>query len=195
MSIRENITRIKAVNDALEELPREVVFVGGATVALYADRPATEARPTDDVDILVELMHHKDDVMPTGENALGFSNLWYEAGYKTAMVHAIREGYDIRIFQGPYFIASKFEAFNNRGGGDGRFSSDFEDIVFVLNNRTTIWKEMHEADEAVRNYLKSQFEKLLENEYIDEWISSHLEYREQARKGTIFGEMNEFVTS
>ena len=50
-------TRIKVVYDALEELANEVVFVGGATVALYADRPSGEARPTDDVDILVELMH------------------------------------------------------------------------------------------------------------------------------------------
>lgn len=57
---RESITRIKVVYGALEELANEVVFVGGATVALYADRPSGEARPTDDVDILVELMHYRD---------------------------------------------------------------------------------------------------------------------------------------
>lgn len=55
MSARENIIRMKVVHDALEELATEVVFVGGATVALYIDRPAGETRPTDDVDILVEL--------------------------------------------------------------------------------------------------------------------------------------------
>ena len=43
---RESITRIRVVYDALEELANEVVFVGGATVALYADRPSGEARPT-----------------------------------------------------------------------------------------------------------------------------------------------------
>jgi len=57
---RESIGRIKVVYDALEELANEVVFVGGATVALYAERPSGEARPTDDVDILVELIHYKD---------------------------------------------------------------------------------------------------------------------------------------
>jgi hypothetical protein len=57
---RESITRIKVVYDALEELADEVVFVGGATVALYADRPSGETRPTDDVDILVELIHYRD---------------------------------------------------------------------------------------------------------------------------------------
>lgn len=55
MSNRENITRIKAVYDALENLAKEVVFIGGATVSLYADRETGEVRPTDDVDILVEL--------------------------------------------------------------------------------------------------------------------------------------------
>lgn len=43
MSARENITRIKVVHDALQELAAEVVFVGGATVALYTDRP--QAKP------------------------------------------------------------------------------------------------------------------------------------------------------
>jgi hypothetical protein len=42
MSHRENITRIRAVYIALEELAPEVVFVGGATVSLYSTRPETE---------------------------------------------------------------------------------------------------------------------------------------------------------
>ena len=60
MSHRENITRIKAVHLALEELAADVVFVGGATVSLYSTRPETETRPTGDVDIVVEIMHYKD---------------------------------------------------------------------------------------------------------------------------------------
>ncbi len=35
------------------------------------------------------------------------------------------------------FLATKFEAFKDRGG-DYRTSHDFEDIVYVLDNRTTI---------------------------------------------------------
>ena len=50
-----NIIRIKAVNNALGDLRYKFVFVGGATVSLYADRMAEEARPTVDVDVLVEL--------------------------------------------------------------------------------------------------------------------------------------------
>lgn len=55
MSHQTNIIRIRAVSNALGDLREEVVFVGGATVPLYADRVAPEVRPTDDVDILLEI--------------------------------------------------------------------------------------------------------------------------------------------
>ncbi|MCU0354260.1 MAG: hypothetical protein MUD08_11070 [Cytophagales bacterium] len=51
-----NLQRIKAVAQALRPLSQEVVFVGGATVALYCDlQQIPEIRPTDDVDVVVEL--------------------------------------------------------------------------------------------------------------------------------------------
>jgi hypothetical protein len=59
MSSMLHITRLKAVYRALEELAAEVVFIGGATVWLYADRPFVDIRPTDDVDILVELLNYQ----------------------------------------------------------------------------------------------------------------------------------------
>lgn len=56
MSEAANITRIRAVYRALGNLGDSVVFVGGATVSLYKDKPAMETRVTDDVDIAIELM-------------------------------------------------------------------------------------------------------------------------------------------
>ena len=100
-----------------------------------------------------------------GENSLGFTNSWYEQGYATAMTHALDEHYSIKIFQPFYFLATKMEAFNNRGGGDGRWSSDFEDIVYVLNNRNSIWEELQAADKEVKAWLKEKFRLLLEHEY------------------------------
>ena len=60
MSHHINVTRIKAVNNALGELRDKVVFVGGATVSLYADSAAEEIRPTEDIDIVVEIWARKD---------------------------------------------------------------------------------------------------------------------------------------
>lgn len=58
MSDHTNIVRIKAVNNALQELRDSVVFVGGATISLYADRPVLEVRPTDDVDVIIEIVNY-----------------------------------------------------------------------------------------------------------------------------------------
>ena len=225
MSHRENITRIKAVYNALEELASEVVFVGGATVSLYADRPTGETRPTDDVDILIEILKYNGyaaleeklrskgfvndwesgvicrfqikglivDVMPTDDQVLGFANRWYPDGHAQAIPYKLDDGYTIRIFSPVYFLATKLEAFADRGGGDGRLSSDFEDIVFVLANRTNIWDEIREAGGAVGQFVRESFHTLLQNPHLEEWISSHLDYSERNRIGPILAKMSDVV--
>lgn len=47
---------ILKVAQGLQELRQEMVFVGGATLSLYADDPAADAvRPTSDIDLSVSL--------------------------------------------------------------------------------------------------------------------------------------------
>ena len=225
MSHKENIARIKTVHFALEELSSDVVFVGGATVSLYSTRPEIETRPTDDVDIVVEIMHYKDyaaieeklrskgfvndvesgvicrykirgvtvDVMPTSEEILGFSNRWYKTAFTKSIRVDVGGGVFVKIFSAPYFLATKLDAFVDRGENEGRFSSDFEDVVHVLNNRQQVWAEMRDTDVQIKEYLREEFRKLLDQKYIDEWVSVHLDYSEQKRVGFILGNLLEFV--
>lgn len=225
MSHQQNITRLSVVNSALEELSNEVVFVGGATVSLYADKASVESRPTDDVDILIELANYNDyaeveeklrqkgfendftsgiicrfvikgvtvDIMPTSEEVLGFSNKWYKDAFVNAIEITINSKQSIRIFTAVYFIAAKLEAYKNRGNNDGRTSSDFEDIVFILNYRSAIWKELELATQSVKQYLQETFKELLNDVYIYEWISAHLDYSEQRRVNFIIGGLVNFV--
>ncbi|MFI5139303.1 MAG: hypothetical protein ACHQIM_15890 [Sphingobacteriales bacterium] len=55
--MHENLIRLKVVHQLLAGLNQDYAFVGGATVSLYATNPALaeEVRPTDDVDVVVEL--------------------------------------------------------------------------------------------------------------------------------------------
>lgn len=71
-------------------------------------------------------------------------------------------------------FATKFEAFKGRGKNDGRTSQDFEDIVYVLENRQKIWSEMQDSMEPLNTYLK-EFNSLLKSPYHLEWIGSHVE--------------------
>lgn len=226
MSHLNNTLRIKAVARALGELKDDVVFVGGATVSLYADRMAAEVRPTDDVDILVELYTRSEymqleeklrqrgfrndttakfigrytmpgiivDVMPVSEEILGFSNKWYAQGFQAAIPFKLDE-VEIRIFPSPYFIASKLEAFKNRGNNDGRTSSDFEDIIFVLENRSTVWDEMANADQPVKHYLHSEFQSLLARTDFEEWVDAHAAYNSPPATYFILEELEKFVNT
>ena len=58
MSPKINEELIKTVARTLEGLNEKVVFVGGATVPLYADVPVLDIRPTDDIDVAVEILSY-----------------------------------------------------------------------------------------------------------------------------------------
>ncbi len=181
--------------------------MGGATVSLYADRAVFEVRPTDDIDVIIEILNYKQrqqleerlreigfsndiesgvicrfkirgilvDIMPTDDPSIGFKNKWYPKGYEHAIIYTLNDGQKIRILTAPYFIATKLEAFKGRGGGDGRLSHDFEDIVFVLENREKIWEELETCDPELKEYLLIEFSTLMNNPHIYEWIDSHVE--------------------
>ena len=207
MSHHTNKVRIKAVANALGELKEKVVFVGGAIISLYPDRPVFEIRPTDDVDVIIEIVNYAGrtaleeklraigfthdiesgvicryhiqgiivDIMPTDDPSIGFTNKWYPEGFAQAVNYDIDEYCTVKILSAPYFIATKLEAFKSRGKSDGRTSHDFEDIIYVIENRQIIWEEINTAEAGVKEYLKAEFKTLLNNPGIVEWIDSHVE--------------------
>jgi len=115
------------------------------------------------------------DIMPTNDPTIGFSNKWYPAGFKEAIDYTIDEMNLVKILTAPYFIATKLEAFKGRGKGDGRTSHDFEDIIFVLENRSSIWDEINTSESDIKEYLRSEFSELLNNPHIYEWVDCHVE--------------------
>jgi len=215
MSQHISILRIKAVAKVLQELNEKVVFVGGATVALYAPiEIALEALPTDDVDIIIELASYTNyskldeklrlvgfqndiesgvicryrvqgiivDVMPTNSNVLGFSNIWYPEGFKNSIEVELDSEISIKIFSPEYFIASKLEAFKNRGGKDYRTSKDFEDIVYMLDNSDKVERCITTNSTTLKSYFKREFSVLLADDSLEEGIYAHLTPRFSAIK-------------
>lgn len=210
-----NIRRLKVVSGLLAGLEQDVVFVGGAVVALYVNKEtATEVRPTEDIDVVVELISYGSyadlearlrdlgfqndvasgiicrfivqgitvDVMPTESGALGFSNQWYPGGFKSAIDYPLDDESTIKLFSLPYFVASKWEACKSRGGNDLRFSSDFEDLVYVLDQAPNAEAELINSPAAIRIYLRQEFAELLKNPSVDEFIYGHLEPRYASRR-------------
>lgn len=226
----KNIVRIKVLAEAFSKLKYKIVFVGGAVVELYCDDPArTEVRPTDDVDVVVELVNlgsyatleenlrtlgfnhdmfstvmcrykYHDiviDIMPTDEHILGFTNIWYKDGLQNSISYNLEENLEIQIFNLPYFLGSKFEALkSDRHGKDYRYNSDFEDIIYIFDNRIDIKKELIESKIEVKIYLQKSIIGLLKRPYIEEEISSNLEYSaSNQRKDRILNIWKSFVNS
>lgn len=133
------------------------------------------------------------DLMPINEEILGFSNSWYKDGFQTAIDYKIDDLNTVKILSPPYFLASKLEAFRNRGNNDGRTSTDFEDFVYVLENRSSIWDEMKDADTKVRYFLRDQFHEFNNNKHIEEWIGAHSGNAAYSSVYNISEEMKKFV--
>ena len=55
------------------------------------------------------------NVMPLDEEIFGFSNRWYRAAMDAAEIHRLSADLDIRVVTAPYFLATKPEAFRERG--------------------------------------------------------------------------------
>ncbi|MEJ0086508.1 MAG: hypothetical protein WDO72_12545 [Pseudomonadota bacterium] len=77
------------------------------------------------------------------------------------MAVKLPSGRQIRLISGPAFLATKFEAFRNRGKGDLLASHDLEDILNVVSGRTELIEEVVTAPAELRRYLEEQCRKLL----------------------------------
>lgn len=131
--------------------------------------------PDDDVICRFHYDNIKVDVMSTTEVGWAPANPWFSKGF--AQRESIQIGDQvIQLLSLPYFIASKFTAHTGRGGNDPRTSHDFEDIVYIFDNRIDIVELIHKAPNDVKSYLKEQLEVILNDNGMQEAILGNLPY-------------------
>ena len=168
------------------------------------DPAADEVRPTQDVDMTLNIINfshwqrvegrlrelgfqpnpfghaicsfkYKDiliDIMATEDGPLGLTNRWYKVGLENIWtVNAKNQ--KIKILSAPCYLATKLEAFNDRGN-DYRSSHDIEDIIYVIDNRTTIVNEVKESDKRVYSYLKKELLKIVKQGILTEVLMTHI---------------------
>lgn len=168
------------------------------------DPAADEIRPTGDIDLAVQLAGFGEwtklnerllelgfspnpegnaicnylyngieiDIMPSEDSSLGISNSWYKPGFSSLQIVPV-ENASVQILSAAYFLATKLEAFHDRGG-DYRTSHDFEDIIYIIDNRTQIVEEILNADSVVKTYIKSELKKVLDSPYAEEYILTQI---------------------
>lgn len=112
------------------------------------------------------------DIMAAEEGPFGPSNRWYKIGFSDLWRVKVKTQ-EINILKAPCYLATKFEAFNNRGN-DYRTSHDMEDIVYILDNRIDIVTEIEQTDKRIRQFLINQLITIIEKGMLDEVLMAHI---------------------
>lgn len=100
------------------------------------------------------------DAMPTNPAILALDNHWQAAAVPHAVECGLPSGAVIRAATPPYLLATKLEAFADRGRDDPIASRDLEDIITLMDGRAEILEEVHAARGDVRAYIADQLAEL-----------------------------------
>lgn len=114
------------------------------------------------------------DVMPTDAAILGFTNRWYPAVCATATRVELEPDLLIWLVTPPLFVATKLEAFRDRGEGDLFGSRDLEDVVAVIDGRIELRDEVVRAPDEVRLHIATSFGQLLALPRFRDAVQGHL---------------------
>jgi hypothetical protein len=114
------------------------------------------------------------DAMPTNPAIFGFSNCWLAPAMPHALERQLPSGASIRAITPPYLLATKLEAFADRGQDDLLGSHDFEDVITLINGRAALIEEVRTATGELRVYLAQQISRLQVIPRFDEWVAGAL---------------------
>lgn len=207
---RAIVSKIAHALGAINE--RAVYVGGAVVSLYADDPAADDVRPTKDLDITLDIVSFSDlagierelaekgfktdhkekvicrftyedilvDVMATKEIGWAPSNKWFKPGFDHLQIHQI-DTITIKILPVSYFLATKFTAFHDRGK-DPRTSHDFEDIVYIIDNRINLVDEIRSSPADVKEFLIKEFHNILRSSELQEAILGNLYYETQSER-------------
>lgn len=148
-----NLALVAQVAKGLEELKDKMVFIGGAVVSLYTDDPAAdEIRPTSDIDMTINLANYSEWAVM--QERLAELNFYPDpqgqsiCSYKYQDIIDIMPADDSSIGVSNSWYKPGFKLLQS--------IHDYEDIIYFLDNRTTIVEEILTAENDVKEYIKQE---------------------------------------
>ncbi len=113
------------------------------------------------------------DIMPIHDQTGNFSDLWFDYALESSSVQLIK-GVPVSIVSAACFIATKLNAFNDRGKEDYWSSHDLEDILTVVDGRDSIIDDLRKERSDLRDYVSTAFNKLLNTGSFIDALPGHL---------------------
>ena len=202
-----NLDHVMHIASRLEPLGVKFAFIGGSVIGLLVDHPeAASIRPTNDIDVVLEVVTHIDytkmekrlfglkfkndisegapkcrwivddikvDVLPSRDDLGQWRGRWFEEALRTATPREI-SGKTINVVTASCFIATKMDAFADRGNGDFLASRDVEDIVAIVDGRASLESEIFTSHPDLRRYVSETVRTWLEKPEFIEALQGHL---------------------
>lgn len=76
----------------------------------------------------------------------------------------------------PFLLATKIEAFRERGGGDYLASRDFGDLIALVDGRAELLAEISASPPAVSAYLAEAFETMSADVFFESGVAGALPF-------------------
>lgn len=132
----------------------------------------------DEGTVICRWLHDKTDlildVMPTDASILGFENRWQGESIPFAVERELPSGNVIRAVPPAFLLATKLEAFNGRGEGDLLGSTDFADVVALVDGRRELVGEVRAAPKQLRSYVAGELTRLMEGDRLLDGVHGQL---------------------
>ena len=116
----------------------------------------------------------KVDVMPLSAAAIGLRSRWFPEAFSSATPRSIGANETAPIIRPAYFLATKLEAFKDRGHEDYHASHDMEDLLAVIDGCATIVEQVAQGATDLRQFLAEESTRLLKNSDFREALPGHL---------------------
>jgi len=114
------------------------------------------------------------DIMPTRGDILGFSCEWYQLAFDTARPISLPNGVTIRLATPACFLATKLNAFADRGRRNPMASHDLEDVIAVIDGRPEIVGDVTGAPIDLRAAIAAKFTDLLARPDAEDVVAAQL---------------------
>lgn len=131
------------------------------------------------------------DVMPTDQEILGFSNIWYPEAVEFAKPYQLPSNRIIRVVSPTYFLATKIAAFGGRGDNDFLASQDIEDILSLIDGCSSLIADLHVANKKVKSAIAAAIQTFLHESDFEYAVQSIAQ--DKQREALLFERLDELA--
>jgi predicted nucleotidyltransferase len=115
------------------------------------------------------------DILPSVDTPIGPTNRWYREAIASADWHEVAPCLEVLAITPIYFVATKLQAFRDRGRGDYQASHDLEDILSVVAGLPLLRKQIATDNTAIAVAVRNDLVALRAHEAFIDAVPAHFE--------------------